>query len=92
MILPREYLTGETFKSIFASDLSDLVRRWQGRAFENRDEVMAALRQESCRIFRSLATLAGWELAVLDLAGKIFGFAAGEMIAGMSVTSGQLPP
>jgi hypothetical protein len=42
--------------------------------------------------FSLAGNAAGWELAVLDLAGTIFGFAAGEMIAGMSVTSGQLPP
>lgn len=79
-ILPREYLTGETFENIIATDLPELVQRWQGRNFETRQDVIAALRQERSRTSRSLATLAGWELAVLDLAGKIFGFAAGEIL------------
>jgi L-Ala-D/L-Glu epimerase len=82
-ILPRDYLTGETFNSIFARHLPDLVRRWQDRSFNNHQEVTDALRQERYRDPRALATLAGWELAILDLAGKIFGFAVGELLGGI---------
>ena len=79
-ILPREYLTGETLENIMTSALPRLVQRWQDQKFDNRDEVTLALRRELCRTSRSLATLAGWELAVLDLGGKTFGFPAGEML------------
>jgi muconate cycloisomerase len=79
-ILPRRYLTGETIASVLADHLPELVRRWHGRSFESCLEVLAAVREEQRRASRSLATLAGWELAVLDLAGKTFGFAAGEIL------------
>jgi len=79
-ILPREYLTGETLENVMTSALPRLVQRWQDQKFDNRDEVTLALRRELCRTSRSLATLAGWELAVLDLGGKTFGFPAGEML------------
>lgn len=83
-ILPRDYLTGETFNNILSHHLPDLVHRWQDRMFRDASEVTAALGQERCRKTRALATLAGWELAVLDLAGKVFGFAAGQML-GMAI-------
>src|SRR5262249_6043963 len=53
-----------------------------GRNFDTCDEVLAALHQEQRRGSRALATLAGWELAVLDLAGKTFGFPAGDVLSG----------
>jgi muconate cycloisomerase len=80
-ILPRPYLTGESIASVLSLELPDMVRRWSGRDFETRDEVLAALHQEQHRNSRSLAMLAGWELAVLDLAGKTFGFAAGDVLS-----------
>lgn len=79
-ILPRSYLTGETVATVLSRDLPEMAGRWRGRAFENRDEVFAALREENHREWAALATRAGWELAVLDLAGKIFGFAAGDAL------------
>lgn len=79
-ILPRSYLTGETVATVLSRDLPEMAGRWRGRAFENRDEVFAALREENHREWAALATRAGWELAVLDLAGKILGFAAGDAL------------
>jgi L-alanine-DL-glutamate epimerase-like enolase superfamily enzyme len=78
-ILPRPYLTGETIANVLSGDLPDFARRWQGQNFESLPEVITALRLESVAR-RGLAALAGWELAVLDLAGKTFDFAAGEIL------------
>jgi L-Ala-D/L-Glu epimerase len=79
-VLPRWYLGGGTIAKVLSRELPELMESWHGRTFENSDQVVAALREEyhcgSC----SLATLAGWELAVLDLAGKAFSFAAGDML------------
>jgi L-Ala-D/L-Glu epimerase len=78
-VLPRPYVTGETLAMVLSCELPDLVSRWRGRAFENRDAILEALQQEQ-GLGVGLAALAGWELAILDLAGKSFGFAAGEIL------------
>jgi len=79
-VLPRSYLTGETLESASQKEIPALVRRWFGRSFEGCSEVVDALREELRFTGRALATLAGWELAVLDMAGKAFGFAAGDVM------------
>ena len=79
-ILPRWYLGGGTIAKVLSRELPELVESWRGRIFENSEQVVAALREEHHRWSRSLATCAGWELAVLDLAGKTFSFAAGDVL------------
>ena len=79
-VLPRWYLGGGTIDLVLSRELPELMESWCGRTFENGDEVVAALRTEHYRRSCSLATLAGWELAVLDLAGKAFSFAAGDVL------------
>jgi len=79
-ILPRWYLGGGTIAKVLSRELPELVESWRGRIFENSEQVVAALREKHHRWSRSLATRAGWELAVLDLAGKTFGFAAGDVL------------
>jgi L-Ala-D/L-Glu epimerase len=79
-VLPRWYLGGPTIDLVLSRELPELMESWHGRTFENSDEVVAALRTEHYRGSCSLATLAGWELAVLDLAGKAFSFAAGDVL------------
>jgi L-alanine-DL-glutamate epimerase-like enolase superfamily enzyme len=79
-VLPRSYLDGGTIADVISREVPDLVESWRGRTFESGDQVVAALREEHHRRSCSLATLAGWELAVLDLAGKAFGFAAGDVL------------
>jgi muconate cycloisomerase len=78
-VLPRPYLTGETLESV-AHEIPALTRRWLGRTFEDRDDVVHALHEELRLAGRGLATFAGWELAILDLAGKTFRFAAGDVL------------
>ena len=78
-VLPRPYLTGETLESV-SREIPSLVRRWLGRTFEGRDEVVNALHEELRLAGRALATFAGWELAILDMAGKAFQFAVGDLL------------
>jgi L-alanine-DL-glutamate epimerase-like enolase superfamily enzyme len=79
-VLPRPYLTGETLESASQKEIPAYVQRWFGRSFEDCDEVVEALRDELQFAERALATFAGWELAVLDMAGKAFRFAAGDVL------------
>jgi L-Ala-D/L-Glu epimerase len=79
-ILPRWYLGGGTIAEVISRELPGLVESWRGRTFENGGQVISALGEEHHRESCSLATRAGWELALLDLSGKAFGFAAGEVL------------
>lgn len=79
-VLPRWYLGGATIDLALSRELPELIESWRGRTFENGDQVVAALGEERHRGSCSLATRAGWELALLDLAGKTFGFAAGDVL------------
>ena len=79
-ILPRPYLAGETVDGVLRRALPTLVARWLNRKFDGRDEIVAALGEELALCGRALATFAGWELAILDLAGKLFSFAAGDVL------------
>ena len=79
-ILPRPYLTGETLESVAHTEIPALVQHWLGRAFNDREDVVEALRQELQLAGRALATFAGWELALLDAAGKAFRFAVGDVL------------
>jgi len=79
-ILPRPYLTGETIDSVLQHEVPELVVRWLDRKFSGRESVVEALREDLPRCGRALSTFAGWELALLDLAGKAFSFAAGDVL------------
>jgi L-alanine-DL-glutamate epimerase-like enolase superfamily enzyme len=89
-VLPRPYLTGETIERVWQDEIPALAGRWLGRAFTDRSDVLAALGGGLRAAGRNLATFAGWELALLDLAGKTFGFAAGDVLS--DVTGPELPP
>src|ERR1700730_4468665 len=54
-VLPRPYLTGETLESV-AHEIPALTRRWWGRTFADRDEVVHALHEELRLAGRGLAT------------------------------------
>ena len=79
-ILPRDYLTGETVQTVLDRHLPSLLEGWVGRRFETEADVVRALREGLSRAGRQLATFCGLELALLDLAGRTFGFAAGEVL------------
>jgi len=79
-VLPRSYLGAGTLEAVVSRELPVLIASWRGRTFDSGDQVVAALRDERRSASCSLATLAGWELALLDLSGKAFGFAAGDVL------------
>ena len=45
-VLARPYLTGETLESVSHTEIPALVQHWLGRAFNDREDVVEALRQE----------------------------------------------
>src|SRR6185437_512541 len=79
-ILPRDYLTGETIDTVLSRELPEVANRWVGRNLDTRDDLLEALDDQQRGSNVALATRAGWELALLDLAGKSFGFAAGDVL------------
>lgn len=81
-ILPREYVTGETLEGVLADVGPAIGARFSGRRFEHVDDVVEYLRRELDRAGRNLATFAGFETALLDLAGRTFGFGLGEILGG----------
>jgi muconate cycloisomerase len=89
-IVPRPYLTGETVESVLGRSAPERAARCRGVTWGSRDEVVAWLRAELDACGRELATLGGFELALLDLAGKELGFAAAEVLGGAA--GPELPP
>jgi muconate cycloisomerase len=89
-IVPRAYLTGETLETVLAREAPALARAWLGTSFHDADEVVDWLRRRLEQADRALATLAGFELATLDLAGRYWGRAIHEIL-GWS-PGPQLPP
>lgn len=79
-ILPRPYLTGETLRMVLNRFAPSLARRWLVHDFGDRHEVVEALLQELEEAQGRLATFCGFELALLDAAGRAFEFSAGELI------------
>lgn len=88
-IVPRPYLTGETLESVLESIAPARARRCLGKVLSSEAEVVSFLRQELDGAGRELATLGGFELAVLDLAGKELGFQAASVLG--PTVSPELP-
>jgi muconate cycloisomerase len=89
-IVPRPYLTGETVDGVLAQAAPARARRCRGQRFSSRDQLVGWLREELDAAGRELATLGGFELALLDLAGKELGFPAGDVLGGAA--GAELPP
>jgi muconate cycloisomerase len=79
-ILPRPYLTGETVESVLAAPADGPLAGWAGRSFAGLAELEAALGEGLARAGRRLAAFAGLEVALLDLAGRVWGGAAGDVL------------
>jgi muconate cycloisomerase len=78
---PRSYVTGETIESVQRTLPAEFFPRLQGRSFESFDDVAAELGRILDGIgAREQAAFCGVELAVLDLAGKLFGVSAGSVL------------
>jgi len=89
-IVPRPYLTGETVEDVRARTAPARARRCRGLSFSSQGEVVGWLREELDGAGRDLATLGGFELALLDLSGKELGFSAGDVLGG--APGPALPP
>ncbi len=75
---PREYVSGETSKSVVDS-LARRAPRWLRRSFASFEELCEELARESAEVARDeLAAFCALELALLDLGGQVFGRSAGE--------------
>jgi L-alanine-DL-glutamate epimerase-like enolase superfamily enzyme len=90
-ILPRDYVTGETVQLVLGKTAPRLAWQILGARFHGRDEVVAFLRATLERAGRDLACFAGFELALLDLAGQVFDFPLGAVLgarAGVELPAG----
>jgi L-Ala-D/L-Glu epimerase len=81
-ILPRDYVTGETLARVLSHVGPAIGARFAGRRFAHVDDVVGCLRRELDGAGRDLATFCGFETALLDLAGRTFGFGLGEILGG----------
>ena len=89
-ILPRPYVTGETLEEVLDVAAPALAHELVGRRFETPDGAVAWLRQAASGIGRKLATLCGFDLALLDVAGRRFGCSVADFLGG--VVRDALPP
>jgi L-Ala-D/L-Glu epimerase len=71
-IVPRDYLTGETLAEVFAEDAPARAKSLLGTNFESFEALKTGLEKQLETAGRRLATLGGFELALIDLFGKEF--------------------
>jgi L-Ala-D/L-Glu epimerase len=69
-IVPRDYLTGETIESVFATDAPARARELTSLSFGSFTDINEYLHESLDRFGRKLATVSGFELALIDLFGK----------------------
>jgi len=79
-ILPRPYLTGETIESVLRNEADRVAKKLLGLNFECAREVVSTLSSLLSPADRVLATFAGFEIAVLDLACKEFALAPHQLL------------
>lgn len=80
-IIPRPYLTGETIESVINHHAPALAAVFIDRKFEDREQLLSALTTHLENTDRELATWCGFEVALLDLSGRFFGFPVGEVVS-----------
>ncbi len=89
-IVPRPYLSGETIESVWDELAPARANAWLSRPLGDREATCAILRDELDAHGRELATTAGFELAVLDVAGQVHDFSLADALGGAS--GPELPP
>ncbi len=78
---PRPYVSGETADSARAAIEQTLGARWRGAAFDRFEDVVGALTEAHGALRRDEhAAFCALELAILDLAGRVFGRSAGDAL------------
>jgi L-alanine-DL-glutamate epimerase-like enolase superfamily enzyme len=82
-ILPRPYVTAETIDGVLEDTAPVVAGRLLGHAFERRDDVVAWLVEAADVAGRALATACGFDLALLDCAGRRLGFSAADVLGGV---------
>ncbi len=81
-VLPRAYVTGETIEQVLARSGPALAGRLLGRELTSREEVEAWIGRTRPEIGRDLAAFGGFEVALLDLAGRALGFSLASLLPG----------
>lgn len=79
-ILPRPYVTGETIEGVMSHTGPALAERWLGTVLLDRAATVDFVRQQLPRAGRDLATFGGFEVALLDLAGRRHGFSLASVL------------
>ncbi|MCI0629180.1 MAG: hypothetical protein L0Y44_00820 [Phycisphaerales bacterium] len=78
---PRPYVTGETTDGAQRTINQILAPRWTGAVFDAFDDVVSAIRDAQLSLQRNEhAAFCALELAVLDLAGRVFHRSCGELL------------
>lgn len=103
-IVPRPYLTGETIESVIKEHAPAVAALFIDRKFDDKQQLLCALKTQLENTDRQLATWCGFEIALLDLAGRFFGFPIGDVLStkegdelqrgiviGYEVSTDQLP-
>lgn len=72
-IQPRRYVTGESLEDVLATEGPALGRALLGQAFERWDDATAWLEEQADARGPKLATLCGFDLALLDAVGQALG-------------------
>lgn len=82
-IVPRPYVTGESIDTVLDERGPELAARLASRRFASFDDAVDCLRDLRPLVGRDLASLCGFDLALLDLAGQRFGVPVAEALGGM---------
>jgi len=80
-IIPRQYLTGETIESVINDHAPALAKVFMDKKFDDKQQLFSALSSQLENTDRELATWCGFEVALLDLGGRCFGFPIGETVS-----------
>ncbi len=79
-IQPRPYVTGESVQSVLEDNAPQLAKAMLGQTLAGRDDAIALVDQALAGCDGALATMTGFELALLDLAGKNFEFSVASCL------------
>ena len=77
-IVPRPYVTGESIEDVLSRTGPRMADRLCGTSFSSQEEAVKWCREGPD--VSELALFGGFELALLDLAGRTFGFSVGELV------------
>ncbi len=88
-IQPRPYVTGESVQSVLEASGPTLARNLLGKEFPALEDVLDWLREAPAWVGREVATLCGFDVALLDLAGRAESRSVADLMGGERVA--ELP-